>query len=68
MGTRKVKDAIDLETGEKVYLKGHAKATYMSDGRTVEDAIGNSSGNGSGVYEDLGITKERFAELLNRDF
>lgn len=68
MGTRKVKDAVDLETGEKVYFKGHARATYMSDGRTVEDAIGNSSGNGSGVYEDLGITKERFAELLNRDF
>lgn len=39
MNTRKVKDAIDLETNEKVYLKGHAKATYMSDGRTVEDAI-----------------------------
>lgn len=47
MNTRKVKDAIDLETKEKVYLKGHAKVTYMSNGRTVEDAI-NSIGTGGG--------------------
>lgn len=47
MSTRKVKDAIDLETNEKVYLKGHAKATYMSDGRTVEDAINEVSSGGS---------------------
>lgn len=46
MNTRKVKDAIDLETKEKVYLKGHAKATYMSDGRTVEDAINSVDGGG----------------------
>lgn len=39
MSTRKVKDAKDIETGEKIYLKGHAKATYMSDGINVEDAI-----------------------------
>ena len=36
---RKVKDAVNLTTNEKIYFKGHAKATYMSDGRTVEDAI-----------------------------
>ena len=36
---RKVKDAKDLKTNELIYLKGHAGATYMSDGRTVEDAI-----------------------------
>ena len=36
---RQVKDAIDHKTKEKVYLKGHAKATYMSDGRSVEDSI-----------------------------
>lgn len=36
---RKVKDAVDLSTNEKVYFRGHAKATYMSDGRTVEEAI-----------------------------
>lgn len=67
MGTRTVKDAVNLETGEKIYFKGHAKATYMSDGRTVEDAIRNSSGGGN-IYNDLEISKERFAELLNRDF
>ena len=39
MSTRQVKDAIDLTTNEPVYLKGHAKATYMSNGSTVEDAI-----------------------------
>lgn len=46
MSTRKIKDAIDLSTNEKVYYKGHAKATFMSDGRTVEDAIlaGGSGG------------------------
>lgn len=39
MSTRKVKDAKDLESNELIYFKGHAKATYMSDGRSVEDAI-----------------------------
>lgn len=39
MSTRKVKDIIDLETNELVYPKAHAKATFMSDGSTVEDAI-----------------------------
>ena len=36
---RKVKDAVDLSTNEKIYFKGHAKATYLSDGRNVEDAL-----------------------------
>lgn len=51
MSQRKVKDAKDLESDELIYFKGHAKATYMSDGRTVEDAIndvGNAGGGGSG--------------------
>ena len=48
MSIRKVKDALDLETNEKVYLRGHAKATYMSDGRTVEDAINEVSSGGGG--------------------
>ena len=39
--TRKVKDAIDLNTNEPIYFTSHAKATYMSDGRNVEDAINN---------------------------
>lgn len=38
---RKVKDAKDLNSNELIYFKGHAKATYMSDGSTVEDAINN---------------------------
>lgn len=36
---RKVKDAKDLYTDELIYFTGHAKATYMSDGSTVEDGI-----------------------------
>jgi hypothetical protein len=51
MATRKIKDAKDLTTGEKIYFKGHAKATFLSDGRTVEDAIaaGGNGGSGSGI-------------------
>lgn len=45
MTTRRVIDAKDKD-GEKVYVKGHAKATYMSDGRTVEDAINAGGGGG----------------------
>lgn len=47
MGTRKVKDAIDLQTKEKIYFRGHAEATFMSDGRSVEDAIQQGSGEKS---------------------
>jgi hypothetical protein len=37
MATRKI---IDIEqNGEKVWPKGHANATFMSDGSTVEDVI-----------------------------
>lgn len=42
---RKVKDAKEITTGEKIYFKSHAKATYMSDGRTVEEAVNNKSSN-----------------------
>lgn len=52
MATRQIKDAKDLTTNELIYFKGHAKATYMSDGTTVEDAI-NSMGGGSGGSTDL---------------
>lgn len=37
MSTRKIIDA--KQNGEKVWLKGHAQAIFMSDGSTVEDAI-----------------------------
>ena len=46
MATRKV---IDIEqNGEKVYVKNHAKVTYMTNGQTVEDAINDLISNGSG--------------------
>ena len=38
---RKIKNAVNNTTGELIYFKGHAKATFMSDGSTVEDAINN---------------------------
>lgn len=39
MKTRKVKEAKDLASNELIYFRGHAKATYMSDGKTVEEAV-----------------------------
>ena len=47
MANRIIKDAKDAKSNELIYFRGHAKATYMSDGRTVEDAI-NSAGTGGG--------------------
>ena len=44
MATRQIKDAKDLSTNELIYFKGHAQATFMSDGRTVEDAVNQMSG------------------------
>lgn len=44
MATRQIKDAKDLITGELIYFKGHAQATFMSDGRTVEEAVSGMSG------------------------
>ena len=55
MATRQIKDAKDLSTNELIYFKGHAKATYMSDGSTVEDAINNAAGGSSAkteIYQD----------------
>lgn len=40
MAVRKIKDAKDTKSGELIYFKGHAEATYMSDGSTVSDTIG----------------------------
>ena len=48
MSTRNIKDAKDLSSGELIYFKSHAKATYMSDGITVEDAINDLIENGGG--------------------
>ena len=52
MATRQVRDAKDSLSGELIYFKGHAQAVYMSDGRTVEEAI-NSGGGSSGGSVDL---------------
>lgn len=52
ISTRNIKDIKDLDTGELIYPKGHAKATYMSDGSTVEDAISSkeSAPSESGLW------------------
>lgn len=52
MANRIIKDAKDAKSNELIYFRGHAKATYMSDGRTVEDAI-NSVGTGGGGGADM---------------
>lgn len=79
MAIRQIKDAKDLSTNELIYFKGHAQATYMSDGRTVEDAInqiGEGEGCGGEVYltpftveqfctGNVNLTDEQRDELLN---
>ena len=71
--TRKIKEAKDLSSGELIYFKGHAKATYMSDGSTVEDAINSiQTGTGGGIISETdpifsdspaaSITEEKKAE------
>lgn len=48
---RKVKDAVDLTTNEKIYFKGHAKATYTSEGKDVESELTELSEEVSGLSE-----------------
>lgn len=63
MSTRKIKDAKDLSTNELIYFKGHAQATYMSDGRTVEEAITSSTGGSGGTIDTSNLaTKEELAQ------
>jgi hypothetical protein len=64
MSTRNIKDAKDLNTGELIYFKGHAKATYMSDGTTVEDAINNIEVGGGVDLSDY-ATKEELSSKQN---
>lgn len=45
---RTVLDAKDVINGEKVYLRNHAKATYLSWGKSVEDALND------GDFQDKG--------------
>lgn len=57
MSTRKIKDAKDLSTNELIYFKGHAQATYMSDGRTVEEAVSGMSGGSGGSIDTSDCVK-----------
>ena len=50
---RNVMDAVNLTTKEKIYYKGHAKATYLSDGRNVEDALAEITTAESSVFEAI---------------
>ena len=66
MSTRKIKDAKDLRDGFLIYFRGHAKATYMSDGSTVEDVINKIKVNGGGSGNSGNIMKEvTYSELVN---
>ena len=62
MSIRKIKDIVDLETNELVYPKAHAKATYMSDGITVEEAINNLSLNAGGNGINIVATEDELDE------
>ena len=57
MSTRKIKDAKDLATNELIYFKGHAQATFMSDGRTVEEAVSGMSGGSGGSLDTSDCVK-----------
>ena len=60
MATRAIKDAKDLSTNELIYFKGHAKATYMSDGRNVEEVI-----TGTGEGSVVGIARKEVAKVID---
>lgn len=63
MATRQIKDAKDLSTNELIYFKGHAQATYMSDGRTVEEAVNSMSGGSGGSIDTSNLaTKDELAQ------
>ena len=68
MSTRKIKDAVDLTTNEKIYFRGHAKATYLSDGRNVEEALGEIPSGESSVFEAVyeETTYEEIVEQFNQ--
>lgn len=64
MATRNIKDAVDLSSGSLIYFKGHAKATYISDGSTVEDAIENLN---SKIESDC-VKPEELNEYATKNF
>lgn len=57
MSIRKIKDAKDLDTNELIYFKGHAQATFMSNGWTVEDAVNQKTFAG---YPKVELVRESF--------
>jgi hypothetical protein len=58
MAIRNIKDAKDLSTNELIYFKSHAKATFMNNGSTVEDAI-------DGLNIKIDETTTAFDTLVN---
>lgn len=63
MSTRNIKDAKDISTGELIYFKGHAQATFMSDGRTVEEAVSRMSGGSGGSIDTSNLaTRDELAQ------
>lgn len=65
MSTRQIKDAVDTETNEKIYIRNHAMATFMSDGRTVEEAIKASGGGGNVDLSELEYYLEGISDILD---
>ena len=70
---RKVKDAKDIKTNELIYFRGHAKATYMNDGSTVEDAINtlsenNNSTDMSNYYTKVQIDAKGFLTNIPSEY
>lgn len=70
--SRKIKNIKDLSTGELIYVKGHAKSIFMSDGSTVEDAIKLAASTGSSVdseeLEAFCLISRDFSDDFNNDF
>lgn len=67
MAKRKIMDARDLTSGELIYFKGHAKATYLSDGTTLEDFAEIVNEKEKVVEGSLVNVNNRFQELETTD-
>ena len=66
MAKRRIKDAKDLTTGELIYFRGHAKATYLSDGSTLEEKISSIEENiEKGGTTTISITYSDLVDLRN---
>lgn len=61
--TIKIMNAKDLSTDENIYFISHAKATYMSDGTTVEEAINAMSSNISNISITYPIKNHNQSEV-----